>query len=184
MITDMFQMGLPLAEKVARALVVYLFLVVAFRFAAKRTLAQLNPFDLVLLLILSNAVQNAIIGRDDSVSGGIIAAGVLLMVNSLMVRLLYRYPRLEALVEGTERRLIDEGRILEDALRREQITHVELMSAAHKQGVDAIAEVRTAAIEPGGAIWFERGSPSPDEVRHRELVERLDRLEARLKPQA
>lgn len=180
MSTDMFQMGLPLAEKVARALVVYLFLIVAFRFAAKRTLAQLNPFDLVLLLILSNAVQNAIIGRDDSVSGGVVSAGVLLLVNSLMVRLLYQYPRLEKLVEGTERRLIDGGRLLEDALRQEQITHTELMSAAHKQGVDAIAEVRTAAIEPGGAIWFERGSPSPEELRHRELLERLNRLEARL----
>lgn len=181
MMTDMFSMGVPLLEKVARALAVYLFLVVAFRFAGKRLLAQLNPFDLVLILILSNAVQNAIIGPDNSVVGGIVGAAVLLLANGAMVRLLYNYPKLEMLVEGCETKLMDQGRVLDDALRRELMTMLELTTAAHKQGVDSLTEVKTAAIEPGGAIWFERGIPLPEELRHRELLDRLDRLEARLK---
>lgn len=184
MMTDMFSMGVPLLEKVARALVVYFFLLVAFRFAGKRLLAQLNPFDLVLILILSNAVQNAIIGNDNSVVGGIVGAAVLLLANGAMVRLLYNYPRLEMLVEGGETKLMDQGRVVDDALRRELMTMLELTTAAHKQGVDSLAEVKTAAIEPGGAIWFERGTPLPEELRHRELLERLDRLEARFSPDA
>ena len=184
MMTDMFTLGAPLVEKVARALVIYFFLLIAFRFAGKRLLAQLNPFDLVLILILSNTVQNAIIGSDDSVVGGIVGATVLLLANGAMVRLLFNYPRLEKLVEGSETRLMEQGRIRDDALQSELMTKMELMTAAHKQGVDSLAEVTTAAIEPGGAIWFERGAPLPEEVRHRELMERLDRLEARLAPEA
>ena len=184
MMTDMFSMGVPLLEKVARALAVYFFLLVAFRFAGKRLLAQLNPFDLVLILILSNAVQNAIIGPDDSVVGGLVGAAVLLLANGAMVRLLYHYPKLELLVEGCETRLMDQGHVLDDALRTELMTRMELTTAAHKQGVDSLADVKTAAIEPGGAIWFERGRRHPEELRHRELLERLDRLEARLSPTA
>lgn len=180
MMTDMFSLGVPLLEKVARALAVYFFLIVAFRFAGKRLLAQLNPFDLVLILILSNAVQNAIIGPDNSVVGGIVAAAVLLLANGAMVRLLYHYPKLELLIEGCETRLMDGGRVQDDALRTELMTMTELTSAAHKQGVDSLSEVTTAAIEPGGAIWFERGSPSPDQRRHDELLERLVRIEAKL----
>ena len=181
MMTDMFSMGAPLLEKIARALCVYFFLLIAFRFASKRLLAQLNPFDLVLILILSNAVQNAIIGNDNSVVGGLVGASALLLVNAAMVRLLFNFPRLEKLVEGRETRLMEQGRTLDDALKSELMTKVELTTAAHKQGVDSLAEVTTAAIEPGGAIWFERGTPSPGELRHRELMDRLDRLEARLK---
>ncbi len=180
MMTDMFSLGVPLLEKVARALFVYFFLLLAFRFTSKRLLAQLNPFDLVLILILSNTVQNAIIGPDNSVIGGLVGAAVLLLANSAMVRLLYNFPRLETVVEGCETKLVDHGEILDAALRRELMTKVELTSAAHKQGVDSLADVKTAAIEPGGAIWFERGSPSPEEVRHREVMERLDRLERQL----
>jgi uncharacterized membrane protein YcaP (DUF421 family) len=180
MTTDMFTLGVPLLEKILRALSVYLFLIVAFRFAGKRLLAQLNPFDLVLILILSNAVQNAIIGPDDSVVGGLVGAAVLLLANGATVRLLYRHPKLETLVEGCETKLMDQGRVLDAALEAELMTKRELMTAAHKQGVDSLHEVKTAAIEPGGAIWFERGSPSPEEVRHREVLERLDRLERRL----
>lgn len=180
MMTDMLTLGVPLLEKILRALAVYLFLIVAFRFAGKRLLAQLNPFDLVLILILSNAVQNAIIGSDNSVVGGLVGATVLLLANGATVRLLYRHPKLETLVEGCETKLMDQGRVLEDALEAELMTKMELMTAAHKQGVDSLAEVKTAAIEPGGAIWFERGSPSPEELRHREVLERLDRLERQL----
>src|SRR3954453_16917755 len=97
---DMFVMGLPLAEKILRPVLVYLFLIVGLRLSGKRELAQLNPFDLVVLLTLSNTVQNAIIGEDNSVTGGIIGAISLLVVNYLVVRFLYDHRKLEQLVEG------------------------------------------------------------------------------------
>src|SRR5271154_3519857 len=97
---DMFVMGLPLAEKILRPIVVYAFLVISLRLSGKRELVQLNPFDLVVLLTLSNTVQNAIIGDDNSVSGGIIGASSLLAVNYLVVRFLYGHSKLEQLVEG------------------------------------------------------------------------------------
>ena len=98
--TDMFVLALPVAEKILRPVVVYFFLVIGLRLAGKRELAQLNPFDLVVLLTLSNTVQNAIIGDDNSVTGGVIGAATLLLVNYLVVRFLYRHQKLDRLVEG------------------------------------------------------------------------------------
>src|SRR5271155_775195 len=108
---DMFVMGLPLAEKILRPIVVYAFLVISLRLSGKRELVQLNPFDLVVLLTLSNTVQNAIIGDDNSVSGGIIGATSLLAVNYLVVRFLYGHSKLEQLVEGQSDILIDGGKV-------------------------------------------------------------------------
>src|SRR5450755_3700626 len=109
---DMFVMGLPLAEKILRPVVVYAFLVISLRLSGKRELAQLNPFDLVVLLTLSNTVQNAIIGEDNSVTGGIIGAATLLLVNFLVVRFLYRHEKLDRIVEGESCVLIENGKIL------------------------------------------------------------------------
>src|SRR5271167_2897439 len=97
---DMFVLGLPLLEKILRPVIVYAFLVVSLRLSGKRELVQLNPFDLVVLLTLSNTVQNAIIGDDNSVTGGIIGATSLLVINYLVVRFLYGHSRLEEVVEG------------------------------------------------------------------------------------
>src|SRR6201987_3612573 len=97
---DMFVLGLPLAEKILRPVVVYAFLVISLRLSGKRELVQLNPFDLVVLLTLSNTVQNAIIGDDNSVSGGIIGATSLLATNFLVVRYLYGHRKLDQIVEG------------------------------------------------------------------------------------
>src|SRR5438034_7714930 len=97
---DMFALGLPVAEKILRPLMVYAFLIVGLRLAGKRELAQLNPFDLVVLLTISNTVQNAIIGNDNSVTGGIIGAATLLAVNYGVVRFLYTHERIDRLVEG------------------------------------------------------------------------------------
>src|ERR1700686_5125029 len=91
---DMFVLGLPVAEKIIRPTVVYVFLIVGLRLAGKRELAQLNPFDLVVLLTLSNAVQNAIIGDDNSVTGGLIGGATLLIINQLVVRYLYSHERM------------------------------------------------------------------------------------------
>src|ERR1700733_1344663 len=99
---SMFHLPVPLLEKIARPIVVYLFLVIFLRIFGKRELAQLNPFDLVVLLSLSNTVQNAIIGNDNSVSGGVIGAFSLLTINWLLTRLLFKSPKLEEALEGTK----------------------------------------------------------------------------------
>src|SRR5258705_10961228 len=106
---DMFVLGLPVAEKILRPIVVYVFLIVGLRLAGKRELAQLNPFDLVVLLTLSNTVQNAIIGDDNSVTGGIIGATSLLVINHLVVRFLYKHRALDQLIEGRADVLIEDG---------------------------------------------------------------------------
>src|ERR687888_1840456 len=108
---DMFVLGVPVAEKILRPVLVYAFLIVGLRLAGKRELAQLNPFDLVVLLTLSNTVQNAIIGNDNSVTGGLIGATTLLAVNYIVVRFLFKHEKLERLVEGDSDVLIENGKI-------------------------------------------------------------------------
>src|SRR5436305_7169118 len=125
---DMFGLGLPIAEKVLRPVVVYVFLIVGLRLAGKRELAQLNPFDLVVLLTISNTVQNAIIGDDNSVTGGVIGAATLLLVNHIVVRYLFRHDRIDRLVEGAADALIENGALCHDCLEKELITPAELLS--------------------------------------------------------
>ena len=151
---DMFFLGLPVAEKVLRPIVVYLFLVIGLRLSGKRELAQLNPFDLVVLLTISNTVQNAIIGDDNSVTGGLIGAGTLLLVNHIVVRYLYAHQTLQHLVEGDCDVLIDGGKIFPERLRQELSPLSELEIAAHKQGFASLDEVERAVLEPGGGISF------------------------------
>src|ERR1700693_3644381 len=158
--TDMFALALPVAEKILRPIVVYLFLVMGLRLAGKRELAQLNPFDLVVLLTLSNTVQNAIIGDDNSVTGGIVGAATLLLVNYLFVRFLFRHEKLDQLVEGDESLLIEHGTIMEDRLTQEVLTLQELEAAAHKQGFGNLEEVERAVLEPGGTIYFIAKKPA------------------------
>src|SRR5713226_3834375 len=114
--SDMFHLGLPVIEKILRPVVVYAFLIVGLRLAGKRELAQLNPFDLVVLLTLSNTVQNAIIGADNSVTGGLIGAATLLVINYFVVRFLYGQEQLDRLVEGDADVLIDNGQVKTDRL--------------------------------------------------------------------
>ena len=177
---DMFVLGLPIAEKILRPIVVYAFLIVGLRLAGKRELAQLNPFDLVVLLTISNTVQNAIIGEDNSVTGGLIGAATLLAVNHFVVRYLYGHERLEHLVEGDPDVLIENGRIKLDRLKAELITRTELEAAAHKQGFSTLEEIDRAVLDPGGSIAFFAKTPTPESQRHVELLERLDRISAQL----
>src|SRR5229473_1365694 len=159
LLSDMFYLTLPWTEKVVRPILVYLFLIVGLRLAGKRELAQLNPFDLVVLLTLSNTVQNAIIGDDNSVTGGIIGASTLLLVNYLVVRFLYRHEKIDRLVEGESCMLIENGHVLEQRLT---------------QGV--LKEVESAVLEPSGTISFIAKKPAPEETRHQEVLKRLDEL--------
>src|SRR5438128_974656 len=119
---NMFVLGLPIGEKILRPIAVYAFLIVALRLAGKRELAQLNPFDLVVLLTLSNTVQNAIIGEDNTVIGGVIGASTLLLVNYAVVRFLFTHQKLEHLIEGDPDVLMDCGVIKEDRLKEELLT--------------------------------------------------------------
>jgi uncharacterized membrane protein YcaP (DUF421 family) len=178
---DMFHLGVPVVEKVLRAVIVYFFLVFGLRLAGKRELAQLNPFDLVVLLTLSNTVQNAIIGDDNSVAGGLIGATALLVVNSLVVRFLYRHERLERLVEGDPDVLMENGKVRIDRLKKELITLPELESAAHKQGFGSLDEVDRAVLEAGGTISFFGRKPTPEASRHEEIRGRLEDILAELR---
>jgi len=180
LLSDMFYLGLPWAEKVLRPIIVYVFLIVGLKLAGKRELAQLNPFDLVVLLTLSNAVQNAIIGDDNSITGGVIGASTLLFVNYAVVRFLYSHERLERLVEGAPDVLIHDGQIHTANCQRELITISELTAAAHRQGLAGLDEVETAILESGGTISFFAKKPSPDTVRHEQLVRKLDDIGRRL----
>jgi uncharacterized membrane protein YcaP (DUF421 family) len=177
---DMFYMSLPVAEKVLRPVIVYAFLIAGLRVAGKRELAQLNPFDLVVLLTLSNTVQNAIIGEDNSVTGGLIGASTLLVVNYLVVRFLYQHESLDRLVEGDEEILIENGAVCPMALKRELITIHELQAAAHKQGFASLDEIERAVLDAGGTIAFVARKPTAESSRHEEIMKRLDQITARL----
>jgi uncharacterized membrane protein YcaP (DUF421 family) len=177
---NMFALGtISIAEKILRPIVVYVFLIVGLRVAGKRELAQLNPFDLVVLLTLSNAVQNAIIGDDNSVSGGIIGASTLLLVNYAVVRFLYSHEKIDRIVEGSPDVLIENGELQVDLCHRELITRLELEAAAHKQGM-TLDEVDRAILDPGGSIAFFAKKPTHDDTRHRELLQRIDQLSAQV----
>lgn len=173
---DMFVLGLPLLEKILRPVVVYIFLVVSLRLSGKRELVQLNPFDLVVLLTLSNTVQNAIIGDDNSVSGGLIGATSLLVVNYLVVRFLYGHRQLEQIVEGQADVLIDGGKVRRARLQKELITLPQLEAAARKQGFDSLSEVDKCVLEPGGTLSFLGKKPGAEDLRHKEIVSRLENL--------
>jgi uncharacterized membrane protein YcaP (DUF421 family) len=167
---------ISLLEKIVRPVAVYLLLVVALRAFGKRILAQLNPFDLVVLLTLSNTVQNAIIGNDTSLSGGIIGAAALLGVNSVLVRLYYRGPLMEhRLMEDHDIYLIRNHQLQETELRKLHINLGELTAKAHERGFDVIEEVETAVLYPNGTIYM-KGDASTDSARLNEILSQLKAL--------
>ena len=145
-------LNMPLIEKVVRTIVVYVGILAILRLAGKRDLAQLNSFDLVVLLLLSNVVQNAIIGPDNSLLGGLIGAAVLVAINAAVVRLAYRRPWLDRLLGGSETTLVKEGVVDAKALERLALRESELSVAVHRQGASTLAEVETASIGPDGTI--------------------------------
>src|ERR1700738_434043 len=131
---DMFALTVPILEKIVRPILVYGFLVVLLRVFGKRELAQLNPFALVVLLSLSNTVQNAIIGNDNSVTGGLIGAFSLVCTNYLVVRFLFKHRRIDQILEGRPTVLIEHGKIRRKALAQELLSESELLTICHRQG--------------------------------------------------
>ncbi|MDQ2889435.1 MAG: DUF421 domain-containing protein [Gemmatimonadota bacterium] len=178
--TDLLVPGISIAEKVVRSVIVYGFLIVLLRIAGKRTLGQLTSFDLVVLLLLSNTVQNAIIGNDNSLVGGLLGAVVLIAVNYLVVRALYLHKRVDRAIEGSTSILMHHGRFLEQNMKRQLITHAELQAAARRQGINRLADVRAARLETGGAVTFELESPTEQDRHIAELIARLERIETML----
>lgn len=172
----MFHMELPLLEKILRPVIVYLVLIVFLRLFGKRELAQLNPFDLVVLLSLSNTVQNAIIGNDNSVTGGIVGAFALLAINWLLMRLLYANPKINSALEGSATTLITNGVPDRVAMKKEGLTDEELLSVLHKQSFDSYEDVRRCVLEPNGTFFIEGTSPTSDERDVQALVDAVKGL--------
>ncbi len=170
MIESMFHLPLPVLEKILRPMIVYLCLVGFLRLFGKRELAQLNPFDLVVLLSLSNTVQNAMIGDDNSVSGGVIGAFSLLAINWLLTLVLFKAPKLDKVVEGTETVLIRRGKVDWEAMKREALTELELKSVIHKQGLNDFSEVEMCVLEPNGTFYVEAIQPSSEDAQRTELM--------------
>jgi uncharacterized membrane protein YcaP (DUF421 family) len=139
-------------EVALRTAIVYLALLAGMRVAGKREVGQMKPFDLVTLLIISNAVQNAMVGPDVSLIGGLAAAGVLLLVNFVVVRLVGRGGRAERFLEGVPTLLVKDGAFVDQALRHEGLAPDEVMMAVREHGIDDVRAVRAAYLEPDGTI--------------------------------
>ena len=148
----MWNISVPWWELVVRCIVVYAFLIALLRFSGKRQLGQLAPFDLVLLLVLSNSVQNSMNAGDNSLVGGLISAGVLVGLNYLVSKATYHSKKLEAIVEGRPQVLIHNGRIFEEVMKKAQLTHHELNAALRDAGCACAAEAHMAILENTGAI--------------------------------
>jgi len=178
--SQIFALGAPLVEKMLRPIAVYVFLVAVLRIFGKRELAQLNPFDLVVLLSLSNTVQNAIIGNDNSLTGGLVGAFTLLGLNYVVVRFLFRHRRLDQLFEGKPTVLIAEGKIVKHSLAKELLTRGDLLTVLHRQGFESIKDVERCVLEPGGTFFIQGKTPATSEMHHAELIKRLEELSARV----
>jgi uncharacterized membrane protein YcaP (DUF421 family) len=179
-IREMFHVGLPVLEKMLRPIIVYLFLVISLRIFGKRELTNINPFDFVVLLTLSNTVQNAIIGNDNSISGGIIGATTLLATNYVVVRFLFKHRRLDQIIEGKPTILVENGKVCRNGLAKEMLTEAELLSVAHRQGFGDLDDIEHCELEPGGTFFVKGKTPGDDELRHGELLRRLDELTKQL----
>lgn len=168
-------------EKVIRPVIVYLLLVFLLRRGGKRILAQLNPFDFVVLLTLSNTVQNAIIGNDTSLTGGALGAVALLGVNAILVRYYYRGPDVQHLSKADrDICLIERGELQVDEMRQLHINAGELTAKAHERGFDSLDEVSMSVLYPNGTIYFKGKPEMSDASYYRQIMERLDALSAQV----
>ncbi|NUP50490.1 MAG: DUF421 domain-containing protein [Catenulispora sp.] len=156
---DMFDTGISYGEKTLRTILVYAAIVLLLRLAGKRELAQLNTLDLAVVMLLSNVVQNAVIGPDNSLIGGLYGAAVLIAVNSFFVRfqvyLTYRTPKFERWLEGTPSVLIRDGSLQRETLRRLALRPADVIASSRKQGAEHVRDVREMVIAPGGSMLVE-----------------------------
>jgi uncharacterized membrane protein YcaP (DUF421 family) len=175
MLHDLVHLGVSPAEKAIRTAAVYGALLLLLHLAGKRQLAQLNSFDLVVLLLLSNVVQNAIIGNDNSLLGGLLGAVILLAVNYALVRFAFMSPRFGKAIQGGPTTLVENGRVDDRALRKEAVTREELVAGLRRQGLE-LHDVEKVALEPEGTFnATPRPKPSLDDV-----MRKLNAIEAAL----
>jgi uncharacterized membrane protein YcaP (DUF421 family) len=173
----MFHIEISVWEKAIRTAAVYGAILLLLRFAGKRSLASLNSFDLVVLLLLSNVVQNAIIGLDNSLLGGLLGAAILVALNWSLVRLTYMHPLATRVLQGTPTTLYAHGHVQEANLHRELITRQELVAALRRQGME-LREIEQVDLEPDGALNATPIEPAQGD-KILELLERVARkLEA------
>ncbi len=179
---DLFVDQIPLLEKVIRTVAVYALMLLIFRMIGKRSIGALNTLDFVVMFLLSNVVQNAIIGNDDSFIGGAIGALTLVGLNALVDRLAFRYPAVRLLLEGKPVDVIADGRAVETALRRLGMREEELDHAIRLQNGDDVSEVATGVLEPGGqlVLTLKPADQSADQADIAALRAQLDRIEALL----
>jgi uncharacterized membrane protein YcaP (DUF421 family) len=177
--SDIWTLGVPAGEKVLRTVAVYAALALLLRVAGKRNLAQLNSFDLVVVLLLSNVVQNALIGPDDSVTGGLLGAVVLVGANAVVVRLVSRSERAVRLFEGQDVPLVKDGRFLDRSLRLEGLRRADVEAALRAQGADGAGDVAEASLSPGGSIvvWLKSQRMSANRADIDALHVRLDGIQ-------
>jgi uncharacterized membrane protein YcaP (DUF421 family) len=174
----MLVLTIPWIEKVIRPVIVYFALVLLLRAFGKRELAQLNPFDLVVLLCLANTLQNAIVGDDNTVVGGLIGAFSLLLVNWVTVRFLLRHRRLDQLLAGKPTVVIKQGRVMKQALAKEMMTVPELAMVAHRQGFASLDEIENCVLEPGGT--FAITAKADTRIEPSTLMERIEAIHKQL----
>ncbi len=177
----MFHLHVPLLEKILRPVLVYICLILFLRLFGKRELAQLNPFDLVVLLCLSNTVQNSIIGDDNTVSGGIIGVFSLLTVNYLLTRVLFHMPKLNQALEGKRTVLIRRGQIDQEAMKREALSELELKTVLHKQGLHDFTEVERCVLEPSGNFYVEQMDPFRETHERGQILSQITTLTAEVR---
>ncbi len=174
---DFWNLNMAVGEKLVRSVAIYGFLVVALRVFGKRELAQLNPFDLVVLLTLSNTVQNALIGNETSLMGGVLGATFLLGANYVMVRVLYRHRKASRWLAGKPVGLMRGGQIDEKAMAAELLSRDDLTAAAHRQGFRDLEEIAECTMETSGLFTFQKKRTDGDEA----VLAALARIEALLK---
>ena len=184
---SLFRMQIPVEEKVVRTIAVYVIVLLLLRLVGRRTVAQLNAFDLVVLLLLSNVVQNAIIGPDDSLLGGSIGVLTLLLVNAVVVWAVRRVPPLDRVMEGETVKLVHEGKLDHRKLMHLGIRESELKAAILSQGVEEMGEVEEAEMYPSGSIVVElteqaRDASKMDLARVERKLDELAAAVGRLRP--
>ncbi len=148
----MFDLAMPWWAFVLRACIVYFILLALIRASGKRTMGQFTPFDMLLVVLLGNAVQNALLGQDTSVGGGLLLAATLLVLNWGVGLVSARSARMEALVEGVPVLLARDGKVYQDVLRRELISRADFDKAMRESGVEDLDDIRTAVLETNGHI--------------------------------
>ena len=169
-----------LIEKILRPIIVYFALILLLRIFGKRELGQLNPFDLVVILSLSNTVQNAIIGEDNSLVGGIVGACALLGINYLMAVFKYNSKTVENIIEGKSRTIIENSKIDKAAVRRELLTEEDLDTIAHRESLDSAKDIEKCVIDSNGDFLVEGNTPTSDENFRQEVLKKLEDLTQQL----